>query len=66
MIEFSDVQKLVSFFKIFALRKGPLRETKKKGAVVHTPFWDRTNISGAITTILFRKQPIFTRESMEM
>ena len=30
MIGFSDVQELVSFFKIFALRKGPLRETKKR------------------------------------
>ena len=30
MIGFSDVQELVSFFKIFAMRKGPLRETKNK------------------------------------
>ena len=30
MIGFSDVQELVSFFKIFALRKGHLRETKKR------------------------------------
>ena len=30
MIGFSDVQELVSFFKIFVLRKGPLRETKKE------------------------------------
>ena len=30
MIGFSDVQELVSFFKIFALRKDPLRETKKR------------------------------------
>ena len=30
MIGFSDVQELVSFFKIFALGKSPLRETKKK------------------------------------
>ena len=37
MIGFSDVQELVSFFKIFALRKGPLCETKR-GAVVQTPF----------------------------
>ena len=29
MFEFSDVQELVSFFKVFALRKG-LRETQKK------------------------------------
>ena len=30
MIGFSDVQELVSLFKIFALRKGHLRETKKR------------------------------------
>ena len=30
MIGFSDVQELVSFFKIFAFRKGHLRETKKR------------------------------------
>ena len=30
MIGFSDVQELVSFFKILALRKGPLRETIKR------------------------------------
>ena len=37
MIGFSDVQELVSFFKIFALRKGHLRETKKKcsGIIQH-------------------------------
>ena len=64
MIGFSDVQELVSFFKIFALQKG--RVKPKRGAVAQTPFCDRTNIFLAITTILFRKQPIFTRESMEM
>ena len=37
MIGFPDVQELVSFLKIFALRKGHLRETKL-GAVVQTPF----------------------------
>ena len=41
MIGISDVQELVSFFKIFALRKGHLREPKR-GAVVQTPFCDRT------------------------
>ena len=30
MIGFSDVQEFVSFFKIFTLIKGPLRETKKR------------------------------------
>ena len=30
MIRFSNVQELASFFKIFALRKGHLRETKKE------------------------------------
>ena len=36
MIGFSDVQELVSFFKIFALRKGHLHETKKRCSRANT------------------------------
>ena len=36
------------------------------GAVIQTSFSDKTNVFLAMTTILFRKRTIFTRESMEM
>ena len=66
IIGFSDVQELGSFFKNFLLWEKATCVKQKKGAVIHPQFWDRTNISWAITTILFRKQPSFTCESMEM
>ena len=56
----------VIFLKFLLWEKAPCVKPKR-GAVVQTPFWDRTNISWAITTyILFRKQLIFRRKSMEM
>ena len=36
------------------------------GAVIQASFSDKTNVFLAMTTILFRRQTIFTRESMEM
>ena len=66
MIEFSNVQKLVSLSKIYVFRKRHLRKTEG-GALIQMLFSDRTNVVFfAMTTILFRRQTIFTRESVEM
>ena len=65
MIEFSNVQELLSFSNIYVFRKRHLRETEGV-AVILTPFSDRTNVFLAMTTILIRRQTIFTHESEEM
>ena len=66
MIGFSDVQELVSFFKNFFFEKRPLARNQKEVLSFKHHFEIELVFFLAITTILFRKQPIFTRESMKM